>query len=375
MIWPRGSVRYRFHRQLLGLVGLTFLVTVLAGFVIYQTAAVRLVRDAKGELRLLMELRISSIEQFLETNQSEVLLWSDHGPPREALFQFSAAWSELGPDAAETLRRLYIEQNPLPADRRGEYDRAPDRSTYSSVHASVHPAARRFLNALDYHDVFIIDAAGNVIYTYSKEADFGTNLDDGPWKDTDLAAVYREARAAGAIDDVAFNDFRRYEPSHDEPASFIASPVHGDSGEFVGVLAMQISSGRINEEMQFTAGMGETGETYIVGDDFLMRSDSRFSEGSTILVQEVDTETVRRALNGESGVDIVTDYRGVESVSAYGFLDFQGVRWAVMAEIDLEEVLRPARRLRRNLFFTGLAVLAFVALAGAATPPPLTRNQ
>ena len=35
------------------------------------------------------------------------------------------------------------------------------------------------------------------------------------------------------------------------------------------------------------------GETYLVGSDHLMRSDSRFSEESTILNTKVDGETVK----------------------------------------------------------------------------------
>lgn len=48
-----------------------------------------------------------------------------------------------------------------------------------------------------------------------------------------------------------------------------------------------------------------------------MRSDSRFSKESTILKTKVEGETVKEALAGKSGVKVVTDYRGIEVVSAY----------------------------------------------------------
>ena len=65
--------------------------------------------------------------------------------------------------------------------------------------------------------------------------------------------------------------------------------------------------------MRFTGGMGEAGETYIVGEDLLMRSDSRFSDTTTILRTGVDSETVRRALAGETGVYMAEDYSGHRS--------------------------------------------------------------
>ena len=138
---------------------------------------------------------------------------------------------------------------------------------------------------------------------------------------------------------------------------FSATAIRADDGELLGVLAVQLPIERLREIMQFTAGMGESGETYLVGEDLLMRSDSRFSEESTILRTTVDTKTVRRALRGETGVDVTDDYRGIPVLSAYAPLDYAGKRWAVMAEIDRDEVLAPVREARELLALGGLGAL------------------
>lgn len=361
-------------RQLTGLLGLTLAAALLVGLVAYARVAGNLVRETEQELALRVELEVSSLEQELETMRSEVVLWSDHGPLREALHQTSAAWEQLGPDAGAYLRRLYVDENPFPEAERYRYTRAPDSSAFTEFHALAHSRADRFRTVLGYHDVYLIDPAGNVLYTYFKEEDFGTDLDDGPWRDTGLAQVFRRARES-QDDEVAFSDFQRYGPSQNEPTAFIAGPVFEDDGQLLGVLVFQFLSQRLGDHLRFAADIGATGETYIVGEDFLIRSDSRFADTSSILEQRVDTEPVRRALAGETGVDIGDDYRGVEVVAAYSFLDFGGVRWAVIAQIDLEEAVTPARALRRNLLLAGLAVLAIVALGGAVAPGPLTRNQ
>ncbi len=364
----------RLDRQLAGLLGLTLAAALIAGVVAYARVAANLVRETEQELALRVELEASSIEQELETMQSEVVLWSDHGPLREALRQTSAAWEQLGSDAGDYLRRLYVDENPFPEAERYRYTRAPDNSAFTEFHAIAHWRADRFRTVLGYHDVYLIDPAGNVLYTYFKEEDFGTDLDDGPWRDTGLAEVFRRARESGD-DEVAFSDFQRYGPSQNEPTAFLAGPVFEEDGELLGVLVFQFLPQRLNDHLRFAADIGATGETYIVGEDLLMRSDSRFADSSSILEQRVDTEPVRRALAGETGVEIGEDYRGVEVVAAYSFLDFAGVRWAVIAQVDREEVLLPARSLRRNLFVAGLVVLAIVALAGAIAPGPLTRNR
>src|SRR3546814_10597294 len=104
--------------------------------------------------------------------------------------------------------------------------------------------------------------------------------------------------------------------------------------------------GRINQVMQSAAGMGESGETYLVGPDFLMRSDSRFSKESTILKSKVEGETVKAALAGNAGVREIVDYRGVPVLSVYRPIDFEGVRWAILGEIDLAEMLAPVNAMR-----------------------------
>ena len=151
-------------------------------------------------------------------------------------------------------------------------------------------------------------------------------------------------------------------PSHGAPASFFSTPVLADDGGFLGVLAFQIPVDRINAIMQATAGMGESGETYLVGQDLLMRSDSRFSDESTILKTEVDTLTVRKALQGGVGLEITPDYRGIPVLSAYGPLDFEGVRWAVMSELDAAELMAPLVRIRRLVALTAVASAALAGL-------------
>lgn len=333
--------------------------------------------DASGYALTLMELRQSALKDYLETMRSELVLWTDRPGLRDAIVEFKRGWDRLPDDRTEVLQRLYIDENPYPEGQKHRLVAAGDGSLYSQIHAAVQPRALRFLENHGYHDVFLFDTDGNLIYTAFKEPDFATNLDSGPWRDTGLGQAFRAARDAESEEFVTFTDFEPYAPSKNEPASFAASPVWAEDGTPIGVMAFQVAVDRIDAILQFTGGMGETGETYIVGHDFLMRSDSRFSDTTTILRVLVDTETVRRALAGEKGVDVTEDYRGVKVLSAFGPLDFEGVRWAVMAEVDEQEVRRRAlepKRLLASLFFglatiTALAALLYTYLLSRAERP------
>ena len=107
-----------------------------------------------------------------------------------------------------------------------------------------------------------------------------------------------------------------------------------------------------------TRRAGDSGETYLVGRDHLMRSDSRFSEVSTTLETEVESSTVERALALQTGVDFTDDYRGVRVLSAYGVFSLDGLDWAVMAEIDREEVLQSVADLRLSIPILGAVFYA-----------------
>ena len=86
--------------------------------------------------------------------------------------------------------------------------------------------------------------------------------------------------------------------------------------------------------MRFTAGMGDSGETYLVGPDGLMRSQSRFSDAPTLLETKVDNLSVRDGQSGKSGARIVADYRGIPVLSVYAPLDFGGQPFVLLAEIE-----------------------------------------
>lgn len=110
---------------------------------------------------------------------------------------------------------------------------------------------------------------------------------DGTFSDSPLADAFE-----AGLDSSTLTDTEYYEPS-DEPAFFTSAPVvDDDTNETLGVVAFQLPINIINDIMQDHTGMGETGEAYIVGNDYLMRTDSRFAQESTILQQEVDMESV-----------------------------------------------------------------------------------
>jgi PAS domain S-box-containing protein len=309
-----------------------------------------------------------------------------------------------GQRAGELLQYLYIAANPNNTGEKHLYDAASDYTSYSAAHRKFHPVIRSYLEKFGYYDIFLVDAeSGHIVYSVFKEVDYATSLLTGPYKDTNFARVFSEAREAGHGDFVSIVDFEPYAPSYNGQASFIASPVF-DRDEMIGVLVFQMPVDRINDIMTnkqgwSDVGLGASGETYIVGADFTLRNQSRFliedranylqslaasgtpadvvatidSLGTSIGLQKAETIGAVSAMAGETGTQTFADYRGVNVLSAYRPLGIEGLHWAIMSEIDETEAFRHIKELRNRMLMLGSALIALTIYLSYILSQSLTR--
>ncbi len=202
------------------------------------------------------------------------------------------------------------------------------------------------------YDMFVICAAhGHVMYSCARKPDVGTNLAAGPYKDSGLGALWSRVKASG---EAVFVDFAAYAPSDGEPAAFVGVPIPADTGETIGVMAIRLHLRHIDAIMLAKEGLGETGGTYLVGEDHFLRCDSALDHTPKTVVESfksrlrVDSESVTQALDGETGYGNTTLRAGDQSheiLSAYTAVDAAGVRWALLAEIDAAEAFAAGERL------------------------------
>lgn len=228
--------------------------------------------------------------------------------------------------------------------------------SYAKTYQKYHDGLNYVRIENELFDLFLIDADGNVVYSSLKEAAFGSNVLTGPYKDSGLGKVYRETMDDGFGGDILFQDFAPFTPHYNLPAGFIATPIIGTDGDPIGVLAFQMPLDKINAIMNFNGNyasvrFGKTGESYLVGKDLKMRTNSRFLKsindpfvkkyGTTISLYTINTPSVQAALKDKSGHHIIEDYRGVEVLSAYDRVNlYDATSWAIISEIDQDEALQ-----------------------------------
>lgn len=338
----------KLNRSINVSIGLLLLAFAIVGVFVSRAYEQHVERKAVAHLTTMLMLRESVLRSYFESLRSEVTLWSSQSVVTSVLNSLNATYQARGRQGLVDADIGATQTGDLRASKTMESVALDDRIAAFAAHHR-------------YYDVFFIGPNGNVLYTVAKEDDYGTNLLDGPYADSGLGRLFQYLHASPGGDNVEFEDFSAYPPSNDEPAAFLGARVYRE-GEYIGVYAVQIPVEPVDEIMQFSAGMGESGEIYLVGEDGLMRSDSRFFDSSSVLNTRVTGGTVGKAFSGETGLEIVDDYRGVPVYSAYRLFEFEGIRWAVLAEQDVAEVEAPvvAARLWLGAGFVGLCLIAIL---------------
>ena len=239
----------------------------------------------------------------------------------------------------------------------------------------------KFNNKYGFYDLFLINPDGYCFYSVGHEPDYQTNLVDGKYRDSNLGELVRDVLKTKCF---GFADFQPYAPSNGDPASFMAQPVLNEKGDVQLIVALQMSLDTVNRIMSVRAGMGESGEMYLVGADKRMRSDSfldkeghsvKASFAGTIEKNGVDTDAATDALAGKEDAKIITDYNGNTVLSAYTPINVFGTQWALLTEIEeaealatIEEMRASALAAQNTLWNQALLIMlvAVVAIVGIA---------
>jgi methyl-accepting chemotaxis protein len=335
----------------------------------------------------LSDAQVEELRALYAAELAEIVPPEYEAPPIDEVFPESIG--------AQYLQYHYLVENPFPFGERSRLDDAGDGSSYSEAHAVHHPIMRSMASALRLGDVLLIDAeTSSVVYSVDKHSDLGTNLVSGPYRDSALAEAVIERLQTAAADEAVLVDFEAYGPAGFVPTSFMAAAIR-DEGRVTGAVAVEIPNELLvnvitaNQDWAGT-GLGETGEVYIVGEDGLMRTDSRLwledpesylemvgeagydveiqraveGFGTTVLIQPVSTEAAAAALTGDTFVGTTTNYLDQGTLTVAGPLDIKGLKWVAISEVTTSEAHAPLRRHIITLLIL-LVILVPVVIAAA----------
>ena len=217
--------------------------------------------------------------------------------------------------------------------------------------------------SIEFEDVKIIGKTGTVYFSLGR---LGTN-------DFSQNQLFLRGLSEAFVD---------FEPAGGDKKMIVATPIFAKdskrTSEPIGVIIAKMRTAAIDTILLDRSGLGKTGEVYIVDENRLMLSESRFLD-NVIFRQSVDTLPVRKCFeDGEEVVGIYTDYRG-SSIYGSSFCA-RDLGFVLLAEIDEAETIQPILILEERILQTGLvitagmAILAFVLARSISKPLIKLRN-
>jgi two-component system sensor histidine kinase ChiS len=355
----------------------TFLLLSVIPFVlisaIIQIFSSQLQKSTRNALISVRNIKQTQLLDYFESIKQQTLNFSESKLMAESLPVFHAAFLQLAetPEKARLMaqsRYFSGSEERLRQKSEGRYG-----GPYEVAHAGFHPGFSSFVHKSDFSDLFLVNLDGDVIYSVKKEKNFGTNLLKGPFATAHLASAFkkitRQIETDGlSRDSIVFIDFQ-LDPAGQKVVAFLARPVI--QFDFViGYVVFQLSTDKIIAIMSEREGLGKTGETYLVGQDNLIRSNLLRPPTAQTLeaafhdpeANRIKTLSVAKALNGEKGFQITASYRQDRVLSAYIPVRIFDVTWAFVAELTEKEAHAGLSSLRNGIIGVAIATIIVVAI-------------
>ena len=224
------------------------------------------------------------------------------------------------------------------------------------------------------YDLFLIDTKGNVLFSIARESDLGTNLFNGRYAKTLFAASVKLTHKTG---EALFSDLERYKPSNNIIAGFLTAPLLDESGNKLGVFAIQIRVEKIFQSLKRSVLNKSSLTHYLVGIDGKLRT-SLYGDSEEILNRVINTEQVKywqkeykQGINKtelEEHKELAFEYIGPNGKYVIGYhktLHLPGVKWVLVSEIDRDEALAAASWLAKTtsiLVILTVIIVVIIAL-------------
>ncbi len=356
--------------QLLSL-GFVFLSTLIISVIVDYQTTLNINNIASKNLSALTAQRVISINITLEHIKNDVLLLAKDTPSLiNATTEFTKGMQEFGTDFSETVRNIYIYNNPNPTEKRDELAFVYDDLNYNISHGLFHDNLKSFAKR-GFDDIFILDLDGNVIYSLRKRDDYALNVLRNPkLKDTGIARIFMKA-----VDDFesitpVFDDFNAY-PPNDKITAFLGINILDSFDNPIGVLVLSILSKKINDIVSNDTGLSGSSEVFLLNSNSHFITQPRFSEKDLILKKNNkvpqfvidDIKQIKKDKLIEADINIThqaqehISYSGDKVLMVAQIIDFLDTIYVLFAETSTKEIRQPVISMQLIVISTMIVIM------------------
>ena len=346
------------------LVGLAALGSVSVGVVGYLNAQSGLERAGRAELGVLAQARKDLLDERLHKVLGDIDNLAASTGAQTALTELTNLFGQLSVDIPVV--KAYFQPQGTSAADRAKLTGDGSKSIYGFRHEPMHASIASVWRNGGYGDIYVVDGADNLVYSVTKSDDFLLNLSDAALGSSGLAESVKAAAAAG-VGHPVISSFGSYKYAAGTPAVFVAQAVPSAQAPetAAGFVVIRLDVGFFDAVLGRREGLGETGQTYLVGGDGRVLSNRPLAAEPTALIDAVDDTTVLAAArDGVAGETRLSAADGTQLLAAVQPLDYLGARWAVVAERSVAESLAAVDAMRDSMVAGTLVIAALAALVG-----------
>lgn len=327
------------------------------------------------------------------------------------------------------LQYVYVTANPAPAGSKrqnytpddiaknsemdGQFRQAFAKTAYARTLGKYQPHFENVAANVGVDDLFLVDGDGTVLYSVNRGFDFCTNLRAGPGRGTNFAQAFTYAwygaqtvSEANVDDRVALTDYALNEFSFDSSSAFAAAGVANPNGVGKsGTMLYRIGTDGLDKMLSFDnrweeIGLGKMGFAYLVGRDYVIRSEYRGLDqltpdrkrpklniagqrvGDTAVLKAKVKQTGTETLFGENPATKFASGRGeisylssvgVASTGAFGLLSVPGMDTGIAITLKDSEAFAAVTALRNHLQAIAGTVLVALVVVSLLVARSITR--
>ncbi|WP_429129567.1 response regulator [Aeromonas media] len=344
-----------------------------------------LTTQTSNHLVSVRNIKKSQLEDYFGNLKEQIINFSQQdfaGNSIGRFYGFTGAFEKLGTTPQEARARAQARYVPGSWDKLQQPDSQveiePSISAlilademYGRVHQRFHRGYADMVRKSNYSDIFLVDLNGDVVYSVTKHPNFATNLLSGPYQSSGLGNTFAKIKRrldGGQKPQQIFEitDFGRNELTG-QVVAYLAAPVM--QYDYVrGVVIFELLPDKLNQIMAEREGLGETGETILIGPDKRMRANASLAPEFSVEnsfspdFRPLQTPLVIKALSGEQGVGPFLSYHNDEVLAAYTQVKVFDTEWAFIAEISTREAYAPIRQLETLVILLGAGSLLLLIL-------------
>ncbi len=324
------SLKYRLTVQLLGL---GIVSTLMLSVIMIYLARSTVTTNIENHLQAIRDSKIRELQSLMNSMENDIISLAQSRQMQDSVVLFEQKLQTMKVDTKKDINMAAEPLRQLDEKFQEFFDESKQLYKVRNVH--------------------LVTQSGSVVSQAEKNVFYGRNLAGDEIIEGVFAKCFSGAmkKKATVFSDLAYSTVLK------RPVAYLCSPMFSkfdrdgySKNSLMGVVIVEVLWDRFEAVTTFRAGLGETGEVYIVGQDKMLKVpileggedwalSKIFSEGKQLRTPVVEKVFSNEAeLSLQKGIFETTNFTHDKVFSAYALTDFMGVPWLVITEMRTDEV-------------------------------------